>query len=300
MTNILITGGKGFLAGRLKDYLNKKKFKVTLCSRVKSKNFKKINWNSNKNLNKICKDIDVIINCAGVDSHGSNSKKKAIRVNSSYPSKLLKAADNNKVKLFLFLSTFHVYKIKKGKIFEDEKLNKNNNYNLSKIRGEQNLLKKKSRNTQVLVLRVCNLFGYPYFKSKNCWRLLINSIVKDLIIKNEFQVRSQEDSYRNYSSIESFSKFVYRVILKINRLKKSPQIINYCSDKNISITEICNIILKAINNKKNKISYKFKKLKKVKKTYFSSKYQTQFKKIKDEYFSQELRNLIKYTKKNFK
>ena len=35
--NILITGGKGFLAGRLNEYLKKKKLKVTLSSRVKSK-----------------------------------------------------------------------------------------------------------------------------------------------------------------------------------------------------------------------------------------------------------------------
>ena len=41
-------------------------------------------------------------------------------------------------------------------------------------------------------------------------------------------------------------------------------------------------------------------IKKVKKTYFSSKYQTKFKNFKDKYFFQELRNLIKYIKKNFK
>ena len=74
--NILITGGKGFLAGRLNEYLKKKKFKVTVSSRVKSKNFAKINWSSYKNLNQLCKDKDVIINCAGLDSHGCKIKKK--------------------------------------------------------------------------------------------------------------------------------------------------------------------------------------------------------------------------------
>ena len=42
----------------------------------KSKDTVKINWNSNtRSLNKICKNIDVIINCAGLDIHGCNSKK---------------------------------------------------------------------------------------------------------------------------------------------------------------------------------------------------------------------------------
>ena len=181
--NILITGGKGFLAGRVTEFLRKKNFKVILCSRSKSDGLKYINWESNKNLNKICNKIDIIINCAGLDSHGCKSKKKAFTVNSIYPFRLYKAAVKNNVKLFIFLSTFHVYKTNSSYIYEGEKLNKNNIYTLSKIKGEQNLLRQESKKTKVLILRICNLFGYPYFKNKNCWRLLINSIVKDLIKK---------------------------------------------------------------------------------------------------------------------
>ena len=51
--NILITGGKGFLAGRVYEFL-KKNLKVTLSSRIKSKNFAYINWNSDK----------ILISCA--------------------------------------------------------------------------------------------------------------------------------------------------------------------------------------------------------------------------------------------
>ena len=298
--NILITGGKGFLAGRLNEYLKKKNFKTTLCSRKKSKDTVKINWNSNSSLNKICKNIDVIINCAGLDSHGCNSKLKSLEVNSVYPSKLYKAAKINNVQLFIFLSTFHVYKIKPGFILEGNNLNKANNYTLSKIEGERNLLNKQTKKTKVLVLRVCNLFGYPYYKSKNCWRLLINSVTKDLVTKNKFQVKSKENNYRNYSSIESFSEFIYRLLIKKKKFQKLPKIINYCSDKNINITEICNKINRYINNKKNRIFFKHPRIKKVKKTYFSSKYQTEFKDFKDKYFFQELKNLIKYVKKNFK
>ena len=45
--NILIN--KGFLAGRLYEYLRKKKSKIYLVSRKKSKITKKIDWNSQKN-----------------------------------------------------------------------------------------------------------------------------------------------------------------------------------------------------------------------------------------------------------
>ena len=295
--NILITGGKGFLAGRLNEYLKKKKFKVTVSSRVKSKNFAKINWSSYKNLNQLCKDKDVIINCAGLDSHGCKIKKKAIKVNSVYPLNLLKAAKKNNVKLFIFLSTFHVYKMKSGQVFENGELNRNSNYTLSKIKGEQNVLKGESKTTKVLVLRVCNLFGYPYFENKNCWNLLINSAIKNLIEKNKFIVKSKENSYRNYSSIQSFNEFVLNIILKLENSKKFPKIMNYCSEKNISIIEICNILNKKIKNNKKKLLFKHSKLKKIKKTIFTSKHQKHFKNLKDKYFNLELKNLIQYTRK---
>ena len=87
----------------------------------------------------------MIINCAGLDIHGCNSKKKSLKVNSVFPSKLYNAAKINNVRLFIFLSTFHVYKIKPGLILEGNNLNRGNNYTLSKIKGEKNLLQKKQK-----------------------------------------------------------------------------------------------------------------------------------------------------------
>ena len=51
---VLITGASGLVGGRISHFLLKKGIKVTKVSRTK-KNFKKINWNSEKNLNDLCK-----------------------------------------------------------------------------------------------------------------------------------------------------------------------------------------------------------------------------------------------------
>lgn len=295
---ILITGGKGFLAGRISNYLKKKRLNIILCSRNKTKGLSKIDWDSPKNLNNLCKKVDVIINCAGLDSHRSKSIKQAKKVNSVYPLNLFKAASKNKVKLFIFLSTFHVYKTK-NLINELTHLNKNSIYTLSKINGEKNLLQEKSSNTKVLILRVCNLFGYPFYKNKNCWNLLINSIVKDLITKNKFKIKSSRNEYRNYSSIKSFCEFIYSIINKIDRKNEIPKIINYCSELNVNITEIVKIIVKSINDKRNKILFKYPNIKKTNKIFFRSKYQNKFKNIRDKYFKEEMRNLISYSKTFF-
>ena len=64
----------------------------------------------------------------------------------------------NNVRLFIFLSTFHVYKIKPGLILEGNNLNRGNNYTLSKIEGEKIYFKKQTKKTKVLILRVCKFW----------------------------------------------------------------------------------------------------------------------------------------------
>ena len=158
--NILITGGKGFLAGRLYEYLRNRNHKINLVSRKKSKIIKKIDWKSQNKLNNICKNIDIIINCAGLDSHGCKNFSHASKINSSYPLRLFKAANNNNVKLFIFISTFHVYKFEKKIINEKSKLDSTSIYTKSKILGEKKLLNFKNPKTKIIILRVCNLFDF--------------------------------------------------------------------------------------------------------------------------------------------
>ena len=106
----LIVGASGFIGGRLSDYLVKKNIKVTNASRKNKINFLKINWDSKKSLNNLCKNKDIVINCSGLDFHGSKNKKKTYIANSKNPLKLFKAANLNHVKLFIHISTNAVYK----------------------------------------------------------------------------------------------------------------------------------------------------------------------------------------------
>ena len=277
--------------------ITEKNHKIYLASRNKSKITKKIDWNSQNKQNDHSKNKDIIINCEGLDSHGCKNISQASKINSTYPFRLFKAANKNNVKLFIFISTFHVYKFEKKNINEKSKLDKASIYTRSKILGEKKLLKFRNPKTKIIILRVCNLFGYPFFKNKNCWRLLINSIIKELIINKKFKILSKNNNYRNYSSMKSFCEFTFKIISKIDKLKKIPKIINYCSDKNMNIIQILKIILKKINNKKNQIFFKYPEMNKAKKIFYKSKYQSKFKSINDKFFHEELKNLIIFSKK---
>ena len=306
---ILITGASGFLGGRLAEYLIKKKLKIVIASRskktLKGYKFKKINWRSNKNLEKLCNNIDVIINCAGYDTHKCKTKSESFLVNSKNPTKLFKAAQNAGVSFFIFLSSAHVYKNNLiGNINENNQTKTSHIHGLSKLDGEKNLTKLKNKNTKLLILRSSNLFGYPINNRVKCWHLLINSLIKDLTIYKKATIFSKKNVYRNYSSIASFCNFIFLILTKfILKKKRLPPIINYCSENNLNIIDIVSVVKKRFKNlkkdKKIKIVFKNIILQKATKLIYKSIYSKKFKFNYDKNFIKELDNLIVYCQSNF-
>ena len=109
----------------------------------------------------MCSKIDVIINCAGYDSHKSISKSKTFIVNSQNPLNLFKAAQKTGVSFFIFLSSSQVYMNNLvGNINEKTKTKANHLYSLSKLDAERKLIKAKKKNTKLRCLSPLDYFYY--------------------------------------------------------------------------------------------------------------------------------------------
>ena len=298
---VLITGASGLIGGRLSNYLASKRFKVVKASRKKDF-FTKINWNSNSKLERLCKNIDVVVNCSGFEVQQSKDKKKTNLINAEYPLRLFKAANKNNEKLFIFLSTYHVYDFKLKNITENNKVKGKNLYTKSKILGEKKLLSFKNKKTKIVIIRSCNLFGYPIYSNKNCWKLIINSMVRDLVLKKKFKIKSKYNVYRYYRSISSFCILINNILKskKIFKFKRKSLIVNFTSDKVLSLTNLANYILKFQRFNKLKIFFQYSKLSKVKKINFSSKFLNKLYFKKDRFFNNEIEKLSFYVKQNFK
>lgn len=303
---ILLVGASGFVGGRLSDYLFKRNFKIINVSRKNKKNFFKIKWNSKKNINSLCTNIDVVINCSGLDIYGSTNKKESYLANSENPLKLLRSADLNKVKFFLHLSTYSIYKRTKQNIINEKSLIiGKDHHSQSKIKGENNLINYPKKRTKLIIIRSCNLFGYPKYKNQNCWKLLINYLIKNLVNKRTVNILANKNSYKTYSSLESFCEFFYNLLRHLMKDENFPKVINYTSNKIYSITEIIRLLKKKLINKKiiskklinKKINFVNKIMKKDKRIKFKSLYQKSIKPINDLFFDNEINNLINYCRK---
>ena len=247
----------------------------------------------------------MIINCAGYDSHKCKNRSEAITVNSKQPSRLFEVANNTGVSLFIYLSSAHIYKNNLvGNINEKTKIKTSHIHGLSKQDGENKLKKIENGNTKLLILRPSNLFGYPVNKKIKCWHLLINSLVKDLSLNGKAKILSKKNVYRNYSSLESFCNFIFFIFKNyIFKKKPLPKIINYCSEHNLNLINLVNIIKKRFaylnKNKKIKINYKNNILLKSKKLLYKSIYAKKLNFSKDKNFIKEIDNLILYCRTNF-
>jgi UDP-glucose 4-epimerase len=293
---VAVIGASGFIGGRLAHYLKKKKIKVYQYSRKKSFG-KLIKWKSKKNLEEICRDKDVIINCSGFDVHKSfRNKKKTLKVNFKNPINLFKCAKKLKVDTFIHISTSNVYKNNYGIINEKSKVYAKNFYIKTKLDTENKLINYNKKKIKLIIIRPCNLFGYPIYKNLNCWKLLINNIIKNIILEKKIKIKSVINNYKNYSSMRSFCEFVYFIIKKIYYEKKnSEKIINYCGHKNLNILDIIDLF----NKTKLKKLLLMNKLKDTKKYYYKSLYQKTYKTVFDKYFYSEIKKTIQYCKKNF-
>ena len=270
--NILIIGANGLIGGRLANFFIKKNsIKVFKIFR---KDFQKKDFKSH------FKNIDIVINCIGSDMNNSKNYKFTENINYKIPIKLFKIANELNVKYFIFISTFHVYKLVKNKVInETSNLEIRNNYNKSKILCEKKLLREKKK-TKLIIIRSCNLFGYPVSDSKNCWKLLINNLISNFHQNKKVLIKSNQDESRVYSSIESFCIFVFNLIRKIEKInfKNNFFIINYVTNYNLKISQVLKIITFFFKNKYKLIKYKYPNYYKNSSIYnFQSKYQKNFK-----------------------
>ena len=120
MNKVLITGGLGYLGGRIAKYFSDKGYTVILATRKPKNNIPKnipynakvrqLDYNSDEQLNEAMKGIDTLIHLAGPNIHSSSyDPENIIRYHIKLTERLLRVAKSNNLNKLIYLSTIHVY-----------------------------------------------------------------------------------------------------------------------------------------------------------------------------------------------
>jgi UDP-glucose 4-epimerase len=204
--HILITGGFGFLGGRLGKFLQEEGNSITLGSRAVSEPPKwlpqarvlEMNWLNQEALRNSCVDVDVVIHAAGMNARECEEDPAgALSFNGGATARLVAAASEARVKKLIYLSTAHVYSSPlEGVIIETTEVKNLHPYATSHLAGESAVLTTKWSGGRVI--RLSNAFGAPTHRNVNCWMLLVNELCRQVIERRKITLRTNGMQYRDF------------------------------------------------------------------------------------------------------
>jgi UDP-glucose 4-epimerase len=209
---ILITGGGGFVGGRLAQHLHQAGHEIILGSRNASRppdwlpqaEVKQTKWHDGRALEQVCNGADVVIHAAGMNAQDClTDPVAALEFNGLATARLLEAASRSGVKRFIYLSTAHVYANPLIETITEESCPRNlHPYATSHLAGENVVLSASERGKiEGIVLRLSNAFGAPAHKDANCWVLLVNDLCRQAVQSGKLVLRSSGLQQRDFISI---------------------------------------------------------------------------------------------------
>ncbi len=272
MTNILVTGGAGYIGSHIVELLIKTRKKVYIVDNLSTGYKKLIHKKANfflcdiknlKKLNKIFKknNISSVIHLAASLSVGESEKKpKKYYLNNVLGTKnVVKCCKENNVKNFIFSSTCAVYKDKMKLVKENTKINPKSTYGKTKMLGE-NYLKKNLKKEKInfAILRYFNVAGASntgkigqISKGDQLFKNLSLASTKILpkvnIYGNNYKTKDGT-CVRDYIHVSDIASIHLKVLNKINREKKSTTL-NCGYGKGVSVYEAINEFQKQTGKK---------------------------------------------------
>lgn len=251
---VLITGGFGFVGGRLAAHLVQHGYKVILGSRtlrgvpdwLPSAEVMQTDWTDQCSLEKNCIGVDVVIQAAGMNAQACAADPiAALAFNGLATSRLVTAASRMGVQQFIYLSTAHVYSDVFVEGLSDQIHPCNQHpYATSHLAGENAVL--SANQTKLMrgtVLRLSNAYGYPMHQSVNCWTLLANDLCRQAVEKGDLFLQTSGLQHRNFIGLAEVCNSVMHH-MDPEKLSNKKGVFNIGSRRTQSVLEMAKFIQK--------------------------------------------------------
>ncbi len=259
---ILITGGFGYVGGRVGAYLASNMDEIYLGSRclqprpqwIPRGGVVQMDLNDKNSLLAACENMDVVVHAAGMNaSECGLDPLMALEVNGAATGRLLQAAQEKAVSKFIYLSSAHVYSSNlSGVITEDTELTNTHPYATSNVAGEQATINHRSGSEmQTLVVRLANSFGSPMDAQVNCWMLVVNDLCRQAASDRRLVIRAQSNAVRNFVTMTDVCLAIEHLIS--NCQKFEPTIICNLGDRTKSLFDIAFAIAEIYESEKGVI-----------------------------------------------
>lgn len=232
---ILVTGGSGYLGGRLVEYLTQMGHSVKVGGRDI--------FTDRDSLELACRDITAIVHLAAMNAQDCvKDPEAALLVNGMNSLRLLKMAERSKVSQFIYFSTAHVYGSPlEGELSEESFLRPLHHYSITHRLVEDYILEANVRNKlSGVVFRLTNAVGSPVSQYVNCWMLVVNDLCRQAVVDKKMILHSAETVERDYIPISSVTHVVFSALKSVGL---TSGIYNLSSGVSLSLRKLTDLIV---------------------------------------------------------
>lgn len=244
---ILITGGKGYVGGRLCEHLSKHRdYKIIVTSRSNKNTLNLPNVEivaidyEKDDFKDLLEGVDTLIHLAALNEIDCVKEPyKAIDFNVKMTLKWLKAAENKNIRKFIYFSTVHVYGPNLSEKITEESLTRPTHpYSITHKAAEDYVLASRSHTPiDTIVVRLSNSFGRPHDASVNRWTLLVNDLCKKVVNTNELVLKSDGQQQRDFIPLTDVVNAI-SFLIKRNKTETDDGLFNLCSGKSVSVYDM--------------------------------------------------------------
>lgn len=249
---ILITGGLGFIGGRLSIHLSKNGHEVVIGTRrnsdsptwLPSAKVVVTEWSSVDSLKKACLGVDLVIHAAGMNAKDcALDPEGAFEFNGNATSNLLDAAISSRVKKFFYISSAHVYSNPLQGVIDENSLPINSHpYGTSHLMGEKVVNNARGAGLiNSMVLRLSNAYGAPASPEVNCWMLLVNNLCFQAVTTEQLTLAASGTNLRNFITLTDVCTVIGHLIDKSEN-ERLPQIINIGNRHSNTVFEMAELV----------------------------------------------------------
>lgn len=249
---VLITGGFGFVGGRVAQHMQVAGHQVLLGSRTPRKTpnwlpdaeIVKTDWSDCRALEQACIGVDAVVHAAGMNARDcAEDPIAALEINGLSTARLVGAASKVGVKRFIYLSTAHVYASPLLGIISEDTCPRNlHPYATSHLAGENAVLAfRQRRQIESVVLRLSNAYGAPVHEKVNCWMLLVNDLCRQAVETGKLVLNSGGSQQRDFICMTEVCRVVEYLSLD-DHFDLFPNVLNVGSGVSQTVLDIAHLI----------------------------------------------------------
>ncbi len=249
---ILVTGGMGFVGGRVAQSLAARDdVAITLGSRkaqappdwLPAAQVVAMDWHSQQSLVSACDGVGTLVHLAAMnDAECLRDLVGALEVNVVNTARLLEAAKESGVRRVIYFSTAHVYGSSLvGRIDESTLPKGRHPYAYSHRAAEDVVLAAANVDLTSIVLRLSNGFGVPAHPAVNAWMLLVNDLCRQAVKVRRLSLKSSGLLKRDFVTLHDVSRLV-SFMLDLPKAELGDGLFNMGSGQSTRVIDMAGLI----------------------------------------------------------